>query len=140
MYFYTVGYGSYEDSGNISLVHRKEYTEEEFENMVKECAKIVTEQYLYKEKEKRIKDKERLQFTLEFNDPLKVDFSDIYEKVADLLCIKYTFKKLKYTQRYSVFGWANLVGENNWEEESDEKLNKLKEYLSDIIIPETLED
>ena len=38
MYFYQVGYGSYEDSGEINLCHHKKFNKKQFEDMVVDAA------------------------------------------------------------------------------------------------------
>jgi len=114
MYYYEIGYNSYEDSHYETLTHENEFTKDELEDMIAEgfkslfpsaCAQDLT--YLY--------------------NFYTYDSVSIY----DWLISNKGFKKLVYTAVSGIFGWGNLKDKNNWDREVGEN-SLYKKIISQI--------
>jgi hypothetical protein len=115
MYFYEIGYGSCEDSGVIQLIHDRSFRQYQFNKMVFECAIEAAKSYF----QERVKD-----YT-EFNESkesdrywdertISINWSEIYEKTAELMCEKYNFVIPKPKCTFWGWGWANLREKGSW--------------------------
>ena len=123
MFFYEVGYGSYEDSGYIQLFHKKEFSEEEFEALILEVAPEAAERSLERQ--------ESLEDETQKGDYYRGHrFEDMYPHIAALLIEKHGFREISYCARYSVFGWPNLLDKSDWGSDRDETLTRLTDRLN----------
>ena len=156
MFYYLIGYGSHENSGEISLVHKKEFTKEEFDEFVvkatvelllnrrEQCCGLFADEGDYWADEY-----ERYQELIEENheDLIKMfpdgltpreeylekyghkffsRFEDILDDVVKVVCELYGFKPLKYTQQFFVNGWGDIVNPKRSFGEEDELLEKIR--------------
>ena len=103
MYYYEIGYSSYEDSHCETLTHETEFNKDELEDMIAEgfkslfpsaCAKDLTFLYCFY-----------------INDEVNI---------YDWLVANKGFKKLKYTAISSIFGWGDLKTPTDWKREIGE--------------------
>lgn len=99
MYFYSVGYGSYEDSGYIQFTHSSKFSDEQLERVVEDCLFEVLKK-----------------FGTEDSNFSELMFHGDRERYFMTAMKKRGFVPLKYTARFSVFGWANSIDPEDWEE------------------------
>lgn len=124
MYFYSIGYGSYEDSSFIEYVFSDKLTDEELERYVhkaviaaleKVIAMADTDDYLY-------------------YDSSGPTFRTIQDLVHEEL-LNLGFNKLEYDAEWGCFGWASIIDKDDWSNDRDDKLNRLSD-----AIPQNLKD
>jgi hypothetical protein len=113
MYNYKIGYYSCEESEYFELSHKKKFSNEEITEMIATICRDLIEE----EKKDEIS--------------LKPSFQYMVEEVKEGLIAKYNFEEVKYEVNWSVFGWADLLDENDWKEESDETLVGLRKRLNE---------
>lgn len=102
MYTYNIGYHTYEENDYIQLYHKKKFSKKEFAELIADVvSKIVGST------------KER------------TTFQDILYSIAEELTKNYGFKRIKFAADFSVFGWADILDENDWKYDRDEQLKKL---------------
>ncbi len=123
MYFYSLGYGSYEDSDRITLASEAKMSKEAFEEIVLAASVEVVREII--EKRSRANDNED-DFEYTHN------FSNIYEAVADKMqtC---GFRRIKYVADVSPFGWPSIFTKGDWESQrgsEDSFLNRLTDRLN----------
>lgn len=110
MYFYNIGYNSYEECPDVTLCHEKEFTREDLENMVIEAIKEIIPQRKFD-----------YDFKENYGDLL---FSSYEGKcVLDVLCDGFGFSRIKYTAQFSAFGWASIFDDDDWESDSKSLVN-----------------
>ena len=131
VYFYSVGYYSYEDSAEIVLINKKFYTESQFKKL---CLDISL--YVYNN---RIRlDHEEWGIKHHAREPESKDhahlkrFDWMYSHVVNVLCKSYGFKVLKKTAMFSPFGWAQIDDEYDWasERQNDNDLMLLQKKIT----------
>lgn len=108
-YNYKIGYHSYEESDDFELSHDMKFSQEELAMMIaKICKGLVTEGG-------------------------RNTFQNIYYSVKDELIQYHGFKEIEYEIEYSVFGWADILNENDWKDSGDtlEDLRKKIKELND---------
>lgn len=140
LYFYRVGYGSYEDSGVIAITHEKKFTNAEFENMILEVVPGILE----RKHKKEMKKWEEVDYR-EDEDPeykrverevwaLNVRFEEIYPLIGKALCRKFGFKPVKYKADYFVWGWADYMAENpGWNRDMGKKCLRLHKHIRESL-------
>jgi len=152
MYFYQLGYSSYEESDSVSLSHEKKFSKEEFNNFFIEATlelllnrrdrhvQLETEEGEIRNRDFCLKllEKNSNDFKLEENET-KEDFIEkhghrywsrfnyIFRDVVEIMIEKYDFKKIKYTQSSFVDGWGKIVKKERSFEKKDLVLNKIRE-------------
>jgi len=93
MNYYEVGYWSYEEAPSYTLTHEKEYTQEQFDELVADCmAKVF--------KAKGEEYGESIQYLL--------------DKTIKMLEDDFGFKQPIVKARFSPFGWADINNANDW--------------------------
>lgn len=119
MYFYSIGYTSYEECPDITLCHEKIFTSEELEDLI-------------------IKSMRDIIPTLDFEYSFQSNFSELLmgydpnrKNVIDILCYKYGFIPLKYTATFRAFGWASVFDHEDWKEDS-KSLTKIRNGVADL--------
>jgi len=119
MYFYNIGYNSYEECPDVTLCHEKQYTRDEIEEII-------------------IKAIRELIPLRKFDYSYQSNFGDILmghdpkqKNVIELLCEKYGFMSIKYTAQFSAFGWASIFDKEDWRTDS-ESLNKIRDGVMDL--------
>lgn len=149
LYFYKVGYYSYEDSGDVSMSHSRKIPKREYRNMIVEATLelllnrrdmvswLDTDEGDYHDYEKKRYEK---------NDRRKIDgkeyatleeyledrgykqysrFSDIYRAVANLMVELYGFEMVEYEQEEFVDGWGAICDKDRSFGEDDILLNRI---------------
>ena len=105
MKYYLIGYHSYEECPDVTLIHEQDFTSEDIENMLVE----------YIKSRKDLPDKH----------DYKNNLSDIMFCYKDnggfirFLCEIKGFKEIKYKTTYKPFGWANVFDEKDWDGQRD---------------------
>ena len=115
MFYYQVGYGSWEDSGVVWLMHKRSFRQYQFKKMLFDCAIECAKKYHADEVESY--DKLNADYISEGDsddavyDETSVDISwrDIYKQSADLMCEKYGFKKPQIKAEWFGSGWYNML-------------------------------
>lgn len=117
MYFYRIGFYSYEESNYLVVFSEKKYTKEEFNKLVIDiAAPIVLEQQkknvLQVEEDIAEFKKENLKYDAESmrENAKSVTWDSVYREVAEVLCLKYGFNMLEYQAEFSLFSWSNIIG------------------------------
>ncbi len=108
VYFYDVGYYSYEEAPSIMIFHNKKFTEKEFRDL---CASITANIY---------KNRHQIKDMYYRNEKLKtgVRFEDLLGPLIDELCKNYGFDIIKTTASFSPSGHDNVDYLEDWEEEA----------------------
>ncbi len=113
-YIYNIGYSTYEESEYYQLYHKRRYSQEEFEKIVVKAVMNWFKEYEVKKDE-------------------KISFQDIIFSLIEELTKNFGFKKVDFTAEFSVFGWANLLDKQNWEEDRNKQLKMLTKAIEKII-------
>ena len=114
MYIYEVGYHSYEESCYIQLYHEEKFSGKRFEGMVIKATVALL-------KREGIRKGER------------TSFQDILHDVVEELITAFGFKEVKFTAKFGIFGWANILDEKDWRHDRDELLNRLTESIKNEV-------
>ena len=109
-YLYNVGYYTHEESQYDQLSHTKKYTKEEFEKFVLEIILDVL----------RSRDDKESNFS----------YQRIHSEVIEKLVERYGFKEVEFEADFNIFGWANLLDEEDWKHDQDENLMKIRDAIS----------
>ena len=117
MFNYKIGYSSYEDSHYVELSHETEYSKEQLQSLVFEAVK-----YFFN----NLKEEDHYKY----DKPYNINFSDIIDKIRDILINQFGFKKIEYNSHFDIFGWPKILVENDWEGQTGETLDKMREFLS----------
>jgi len=108
---YMFGYGTFEESGYIYLLHDETFTYDEFENMIFESAyKFIMEE------------KKNERHCLH-------DFGDVDYGISEIMIKDYGFKPLKPDVSWTCFGWGSIFSTDDMYDENDEENVRLIKYL-----------
>lgn len=134
-YLYELGYGTYEESEYSQIQHEKEFTQEEFENMVFQCvvkaAKEAHEESVndFNSPESKREKAEGACFNRKNGDEFMYEicieslmymrnsdlsYQSLHERVTELMVKDFGFIMAHKTATVSFFGWADLADENDW--------------------------
>lgn len=115
MFYYEVGYDSYEEAPIVTLISEKEYTQDQFDELVSDCTIKV---------HNAPKDKEMY---------YSGTFGNIMDMVIKMLVSDFGFKEPIFQARFQPFGWASIVDENDWEQatKNDKQLNLIRKKIKD---------
>lgn len=106
-YIYSLGYSSYEESFYKQFSHEQKFSQQEFDKIIIDLSVTILKER-----------KEDL-----------ISFQHIFFEVIEKLKEK-GFKELKFTAKFNVFGWANLLDPNDWKSDREKQLNQItKEIL-----------
>ena len=94
MNYYEVGYWSYEESPSYTLTHEKEYTQEQFDELVADCMAKV--------------------FKAKTADDYGDSIQYLIDKTIKMLEDDFGFKQPIVKTRFSPFGWADINNANDW--------------------------
>jgi len=137
MYLYRIGYYSYEDSGEVVLLHKKKISKKVFRNMFVEatlelllnrrdlpfCDSRLDEGEwkgnLGKEYKKIFPKDDEISFNY-------TKFYSIYTGVAKIMVELFGFELAQYEQVEEVDGWGGIVDPNRDFGEEDELLNTIR--------------
>ena len=112
MYWYKIGYGTYEESNYVELKHEKLFTKEDITKMIAEAIVDI-------EKSKPEKDRNWHQSS----------YQHFHKDVVQWLIENKGFVSVEYEVGWSVFGWASVFDINDWgthgRGEEDQMLAKL---------------
>ncbi len=107
MYFYKVGYWTYDGSAYIELYHPEEFEQETFDALVHDA----TAEVLQREK----------------RDKVHFPFAWAYDQVANWLVLHHGFKRVAFAAEFEIYGSGSML-----EPEKDyPDLNRLYQYLHD---------
>jgi hypothetical protein len=109
-HLYNLGYHSYEESEYYQLYHSKKFSENDFEKLVSKATANVIKKHMPKNDE-------------------HMSFQDIAFSVVSELVRKFGFKEVNFTATFNVFGWPDILDENDWKGDRSEQLNRLTEAL-----------
>lgn len=110
MYLDNIGYHTYEESEYIQLHHEKTFGKNEFEEIVIKATINVLK-------------------TREIREGKHISFQPLLYDVVGELIKNFGFKKVEFTSEFSVFGWADILDEEDWERNRDEQLNLLTKAI-----------
>lgn len=123
MYIYNIGYNSYEESEYYQLYHEKKFNQKEFEGIVIEAVIFVLKESESVENHKHYKHEGRP----------KITFQDILFSVVEVLVKNFGFKEVKFTSKFNVFGWADILDPDDWKIDRCERLNKLTKLVRNAL-------
>jgi len=138
VYYYEVGYNSYEEAPIWTLSHEKKFTKKEFDNILLDASEEVFlklqkqwNEELYKTDEEYLKEQEEYRKRdPNYLEHLMYDsFDNLYSDVVNLLIEKYGFEKLKISHSFIPFGWASVLIDD-WENDTNKELVLLRKRLS----------
>jgi hypothetical protein len=109
---YSIGYGSYEDSGRVELLHDAVFDDAALEAMVLDVLPEAARRHIDAERARHAELSDHVDDLEPFEPQAK--FENIYSLVADLLVERHGFRKLDYAAQFSVFGWADLLVRGDW--------------------------
>lgn len=111
MYYYEVGYGSYEDSGRIMLSHETLYDDAAFRQMCIDVSKLAMDKYQQK---------------FQDDDITRISFDELYTFVAEALIEQYGFQQVIPSAGFFPFGWSNILDQDDWKTHRDEDLEAMR--------------
>lgn len=132
MHLYKVGYGSYEDSGDVTLSHEKLFSREEFNKMAVEASVAFVKKAYACEDGSRwsaLDDISRPDAEKYPKHELHT-FSDIYCGVAEQMCEMFGFKEVKFAAGFFCFGWASIFDQTDWDSDRDDELKAVTAALN----------
>ena len=94
MNYYEVGYWSYEEAPSYTLTHEREYTQEQFDELVADCMAKV--------------------FKAKTEDDYGNSIQYLIDKTIKMLEDEFGFKQPIVKARFSPFGWADIDKEDDW--------------------------
>lgn len=129
MNFYSIGYSNYEGSPEIILTHEKLFTQQEFEEMVAECAaEYIKEEWdnyqkAIQEEYKDSPDDDTLELELKKDDIKRAyrnfyTFSHLKNPVIDKLISKHGFTKLQLSAKINPYGDGCILADDSYLEEN----------------------
>lgn len=107
MYYYQVGYNSYEECPSYTLMSKTLYNQEEFDELI---SNVFIEVYNKNKKLYRI--------------------DTLLTNVLELLVEKYNFIAPKVECNFSPFGWASIIDKNDWNHDRDKQLTLITNKLT----------
>lgn len=118
IYFYNVGYHSFEESPRRVLYSQRAYTEEQFRDLVSDVSIQVLSE-------------ENLKYGM------YQKFEHIMDKVCQILIADFDFKELEVQASFMPFGWASLVDPEDWASEvgSNDDINIIRRKAAEKNIP-----
>ncbi|MCL2115761.1 MAG: hypothetical protein FWH29_06035 [Methanobrevibacter sp.] len=116
MYYYNIGYYTFEESEHTQLIHEKKFVSNELKEIVEEAYIAI------------IQDKEMW----EKNELLRVTIQNLNQYVIEYLVNNKGFRKIKFQAEWNGFGWANLFEEDWKETVRNKELNSLRDKLKKI--------
>ena len=112
MYSYRIAYWTYEESEEIILQHEKNFSKEEFNNLIYKITNsiITSEKYNYLP---------------------RIYFELIFHELINILKNDYNFSEINLEQNWEIFGWGDLVSNKKQfiAEDNDGNLINLRKYL-----------
>jgi len=116
MFIYDVGYGTYEESENIQVMHEKRFTEKQFNKIIEDCLLAVLIK-IGKPKSKFNHEREpsfqELLTKMSFKKNRKTGEGERYHYFMKEL-EKQGFREVQFEQKWSVFGWASAINPKDW--------------------------
>jgi hypothetical protein len=122
MYFYRIGYASFEDSDFYELVHKDKFSKEEFESFVFKATIRVLEGVITGK------------YKGEFCSALEgLSFERILEDVVKELVKVDGFENLKYQAEWSCFSWPSITEDKSWTRQRGAELERLTDAIPDEL-------
>jgi hypothetical protein len=109
MYLYKIGYHSFEEAPDYELEHKKKYSQKELQKLVEEAVLFILNKKPF-------------------------SHSSFEYLLRPVCCYLVTFKGFKYANyeaTYSIFGWASIFDEKDWDQETsaDLQLQSLRKTI-----------
>ena len=116
MNFYEIGYWSMEEVPRIIFTNEKNYTQDQFDDLIIDLVKEL--------KPKLLKDYKKIE---------DVNFENCLYDIVRLLKNNFGFEPIKPSVIFRPFGWASIKNKNDWIDETkhDRVLNKLRDALNE---------
>lgn len=109
MFLYKLGYGSYEDSMYSEIASEKEFSDDEFKQIVIKAIIRVMEGIASR----------KYKVYLQGEGP---SYEDIHEYVLTELLDADGFQKVEYKSTWGCFGWPSLIEPTSWESQRGKDL------------------
>lgn len=140
-YIYELGYGTYEESAYAQIQHDKEFTQDEFNNMVFACvvkaAKEAHDECVndFNSHESKIEKAQGAMFNRKNGDEFMYEiciesltqmrgesltYQHLHDRVVELMIKDFGFGSVHKTVSISFFGWSDLADENDWDQSEHE--------------------
>jgi len=140
-YLYELGYGTYEESEYSQIQHEKEFTQEEFENMVLKCvvkaAKEAHDESVndFNSPESKKEKAEGACFNRKNGDEFMYEicieslmhmhdasltYQSLHDRVTELMIEDFGFIMAHKTATIVFSGWPDLADENDWDQSEHE--------------------
>ena len=110
IFYYKIGYSSYEESGYVELIHAHSFTRQQITEMIAEAILDIL--------------KNRTE------DDYYHSYQCFHSKVAKWLTENKGFKRIKYDQTWDVFGWGSVFVADDWAQDRDSELNRLTAIIN----------
>jgi hypothetical protein len=97
-FIYDIGFGTCEESEYTQLIHSTEFSKKELEVLVHKALKKAYD-------------------TREIPKDRAYDFTQyqfFHDRVIEILCDEYGFRKVEFTAKWSCFGWAEIDYKESW--------------------------
>lgn len=128
MYFYNIGYCSYEDSYYAQLAHREKFSRERLKEMVFEVAAdlLLKDIFRYSRWDTRLNREDKL---------VGVRYANFDYVLINAICRelikRYNFEKVKFEATFYTFGWANIFDKDDWKEDIHDRgeLDELYDFM-----------
>jgi len=127
MYIYEIGYWSMEECPVHTLCCEKQYSKEQFDELVSDCIIRV-----FKQRSEDALKKYRIE-EIYLED--SVDY--LYSDAIDILTKEFGFKSFEIHAKFIPFGWASIRDKSSWKNERDEQLNLITDKLTKKMPPES---
>lgn len=113
MYYYKLGYWTYEGSDYIVLTHDTLFNKKEFHDMIHKCIYEVL---------KEVPEEFR-----EYHN----QFADFLYDVEDKMIELFGFSRLLFSQEWDIFGWGDMMDKSDWQTERTKEFDDLTKYLNE---------
>ena len=127
LYFYLIGYGSYEDSGQVMLSHEKKFTKKRLRDMCMEMAPRAAKKFISGRKPKCLGGV-CMYGSRKLED---IRFSEFYLFIAEQLSIRKGFKVVEPCENFFMFGWPNIMDPKDWESQREKDMDVMRKVIED---------
>ncbi len=129
MYFYLVGYSSYEEAPTYTLMCNKEYTQSEFDILLSDC--IVEAYFLCTSDKSKFEEIEAVAGLEEYDYHSRLE--NLIGPAIEILVSKHDFIEPQFKCSFQPFGWASIKNEDDWKGEKDKQLDLVRERFKIIV-------
>jgi len=126
IYYYRVGYGSYEDSGDVMLSHKDKFTPTQFRRLCIKVAPDAARKYISGKRTQKCFGGCCMYGERTLSD---MTFSELYPFIAEQLTEQYGFTLVKQQAGYFLFGWPNIMDPESWKGQRDGDLDVIRKAI-----------